>query len=126
VSATDQQALDRNLEALAQYLETKTFTEKTRECRYLQDLAYTLSERRSKFRWTAVISASSISGLITRIRDRDVQRANIGLQGKNSVDSVFDDRDDSFGQVNNSAGTHTGPRVESLKNFDFASIHSEA
>lgn len=75
-SAQDQQALERNLEVIAQHLQTKTFPDLESESEYLRDFSYTLSERRSTFSLKSVIVATSADELASKIRERSIERVD--------------------------------------------------
>lgn len=72
-SGQDQQALDRNLQAFVEYLQTKTFHDAESEHEYLQDLSYTLHERRSRFKLKVSVTASSVNHLISKIQEQDFE-----------------------------------------------------
>ena len=65
LSAVDEAAGKKQAKALALYLE-----ERAKKCdnRFLDDFAYTLNERRSKFLWKLAISAISIDDLIEKLK----------------------------------------------------------
>ena len=64
LSAVDEAAGKKQAKALANYLEERA---KQSDDRFLDDLAYTLDERRSNFLWKAAISATSIGDLIEKL-----------------------------------------------------------
>ena len=64
LSAVDEAAGKQQSKALVNYLEERA---KQSDDRFLDDLAYTLDERRSNFLWKAAISATSIGDLIERL-----------------------------------------------------------
>ena len=69
LSAVDEAAGKRQAKALANHLE-----ERVKQCddRFLDDLAYTLDERRSNFPWKAAISATSAGDLIEKLNSENV------------------------------------------------------
>ncbi|XPT03005.1 Highly reducing polyketide synthase [Ascochyta lentis] len=79
-SGQDQQSLDRNFETMVQHLQTKTFSDSRSELQYLEDLAYTLSERRSRFKVRAEVVASSVTQLVSKIQERSFARVNNDLE----------------------------------------------
>ena len=64
LSAVDEAAGKKQAKALAEYLEERA---KQSDDRFLDDLAYTLDERRSDFFWKAAISATSPGDLIEKL-----------------------------------------------------------
>ena len=64
LSAVDEAAGKKQAKALASYLEERA---EQSDDRLLDDLAYTLDERRSKFLWKAAISATSVGDLIEKL-----------------------------------------------------------
>jgi acyl transferase domain-containing protein len=75
-SGQDEQSLVRNFEAMVQHLQTKSFPNSQSEFEYLQNLAYTLSEHRSRFRVKAEVVASSVTQLVSKIQERDFAHVN--------------------------------------------------
>lgn len=74
----DQQALERNFEAIVRHLQAKSFPDSQSEYEYLQNLAYTLRIRRSRLNVNAEVVASSITQLVSKIQERDFARVEIG------------------------------------------------
>ena len=74
-SGRDQQSLERNLEAIVQHLGPKSFLGPQSEFEYLQNLAYTLYHRRSRFRVQAEVVASSVTQLVSKIQEQDYARS---------------------------------------------------
>ncbi|RDA84718.1 hypothetical protein CP532_5236 [Ophiocordyceps camponoti-leonardi (nom. inval.)] len=64
LSSPEKDAILRQSEAYADYVEARGTTES------LGDLAYTLSERRSKFQWRCAVVAASVEELASRWRDQ--------------------------------------------------------
>ena len=80
LSAHDQDALLRQRKALASHLQTSTSIPKQRgdKVRYLTDLAFTLSNRRSRFPWKSYFQASSLEELaaaLTKTSETPVARS---------------------------------------------------
>ena len=67
ISSQDQDGLKRQRGSLADFLESRIPT--PNEDALLRNLSYTLSEKRSFLEWTTYEIASSISGLISSLRD---------------------------------------------------------
>ncbi|KAL4966473.1 polyketide synthase [Aspergillus stella-maris] len=65
-SAKDEQSLDDNMSNLSQYVEGQ----KKLDQAFLDNLAFTLTNRRSNFRWTKAVPASSIGGLRKSLEER--------------------------------------------------------
>lgn len=64
LSAVDEAAGKKQAKALASYLEDRA---KHCDDRFLDDLAYTLNERRSNFLWKTAISATSVGDLVEKL-----------------------------------------------------------
>ena len=70
ISAFDEKAGKQQAKNLAGYLEERRDTASGRT---LDDLAFTLNERRTKFPWNAALSAASVADLISLLKDEDLQ-----------------------------------------------------
>ncbi|KNG81162.1 hypothetical protein ANOM_010856 [Aspergillus nomiae NRRL 13137] len=68
-SAFDRDALKRLMSEYLSHLKSRSQSTTMEIATFLRDLAYTLSERRSKFRWNNFIVAGSLSELIYRLSD---------------------------------------------------------
>ena len=81
LSAVDEEAGKKQAKALASYLEERV---KQSDDLSLDDIAYTLNERRSKFLWKAAISATSAGELIEKLNgeimfSKDSKKPTIGF-----------------------------------------------
>ena len=81
LSAVDEAAGKKQAKALANYLEERG---KQSDDSFLDDLAYTLDERRSKFLWKVAISATSTGDLIEKLNaeirfSKDSKKPTIGF-----------------------------------------------
>ncbi|PGH20080.1 hypothetical protein AJ80_03730 [Polytolypa hystricis UAMH7299] len=64
LSAFDQHGLQRNAESLAEYLKSLPPMSNEDEVKYLSDLAFTLSRKRSQFPWRSSCVASSLADAV--------------------------------------------------------------
>jgi acyl transferase domain-containing protein len=85
VSAKDETAAKRKIGNLKNYLQQKTAVQG--DPHILQDLAYTLGQRRTHFQWVAATPASSLRGLIDKIENNEVTPSK--SSGKPRIGFVF-------------------------------------
>lgn len=71
LSAHDMNGLKRQRKALLTYLQNKQLRTYEAENQLLHDLAFTLSEKRSRLTWRSYISASSLEELMLRLEAKD-------------------------------------------------------
>lgn len=66
ISSNDKEGVNRNVQRLSSYLETKDESQKS-EAKFLDNLAYTLSTKRSILPWKSYVTASTLSELRERL-----------------------------------------------------------
>ena len=73
LSAQDQSGLDRQRGSLSKYFVEQSLRNKPAKNRdeYLRDLAFTLSEKRSRLSWKSYVTASSIDELSSKLKDNE-------------------------------------------------------
>ena len=84
LSCFDKKGGRSQAESLSKYLEDRLHSV---EDEFMDNLAYTLGERRSRFEYKAVIAAKSVSQLIERLRDERLEF--VGSSGKKALAYVF-------------------------------------
>ena len=65
-SSSDEVGIKRTIEAYSEHLSAKSLSD---ENKYLDDLAYTLSEKRTMFPWKGFVVAASLQELLKRLPD---------------------------------------------------------
>ena len=74
ISAYDQKGVGRQRKSLSRYLKRHA-DDTASQNRLLEDLAYTLSEKRSRLPWSSCVAASSLDELQSRLLDEEYQPA---------------------------------------------------
>ena len=68
-STPDEAGIKLNASKLSEHLRSRSFSSPEQESQYLDDLAYTLAEKRSMYKWKAFCIASSKQDLISRLEN---------------------------------------------------------
>jgi acyl transferase domain-containing protein len=68
-STPDEAGIKLNASKLSEHLRSQSFSSPEQESQYLDDLAYTLAEKRSMYKWKAFCIASSEQDLVARLEN---------------------------------------------------------
>lgn len=91
-SAQDQSGLNRQRESFWKHIRDRSLqlTGRTQPSNlYLRDLAFTLSERRSRLAWKMYMTASSIDELLSGLEEKRFDRPSFRPSGKPTVGFIF-------------------------------------
>ena len=89
LSAHDREGLDRQKKSLFDFLQVHEARSTQNEKQLLEDLAFTLSERRSRLVWKTYVIASSLNELQSRLQSKEFERPSFRSSGKTRIGFVF-------------------------------------
>ena len=88
-SAHDREGLDRQKRSLCNFLKVCGAESTQKEKELLDDLAFTLSERRSRLVWKTYVVASSLEELQIRLQSKESEKPSFRSSGKSRIGFIF-------------------------------------